>query len=128
MPKGKKKKKDYETEEAPAVDDAPDLKAVAAEEVEELASQADDKGTALLLSMIADLKRQVEGVQKGQVHTDLGPPPPSRNDKTYIMVWVNPWNMVRVEVPEDYDGPGADGTPVKGFQNHENTLGNLLRR
>lgn len=134
MPKGKRNPKNEEQVEEEVVEDevaldVAELAAVGATDVAALAQQAEDKGTALLLSLIADLKRQVEDVSRVQkVDSTLPPPPPPRNEHRHIMVWVNPWNMVRIEVPEDYDGEGADGKAVKGFQNHENTLGNLLRR
>lgn len=76
-----------------------------------------------LMEQVAELKRQLEDAQ---AHTeqvsDFELPPPPRNARRYIRVMKDPFTVIRVEVPEDYDGPGADGEIVKGYLNHERTL------
>ena len=44
----------------------------------------------------------------------LPEPPKSRKDRKHIMIWVNPFNQVRREVPDDYDGPEV----VEAFKNY----------
>lgn len=141
MPRGKKRQQPKapaaepanetdEQEDEPVVPE--NLVEMDSEEVLSVAGRVEDQSTNLLLAMIADLKAQVEAVAKAQApavpNPTHGAPAVPRRDRPHILVWVNPWNCVRIEVAEDYTGPGSDGTPVKGFQNHENTLGNLGRR
>lgn len=145
MPKGVKK----ETVAAEAV--AAEVvvsESVAAEEAYGAPAASPDPGVIdRLMARLAELEAKLASQPQPQViqvvqaqpekpkeTVDLGPPPPARKARPHILVLKDPFTSVRVEVPEDYSGPGAehikqtaegyvfDAAPLKGYQNHENTL------
>lgn len=73
-----------------------------------------------LTNKIAELEKKVQSVTKDEV--PAGPPPKIRAARKHIMVFVRPDTAVRVEVPDDYTGPGLDGHPVMGYINHANSV------
>lgn len=74
-----------------------------------------------LMKKINDLEAQVQAGAAAK-NPDLPPPPLPRSERKFIRVYVRPDTMVRTEVPDDYNGPGLDGTPVRGYINHANTV------
>lgn len=76
------------------------------------------------MAMAAQIKELQDQAAKKKQDEDLGPPPLPRSARPHIMVWITPDTMVRVEVPQEYideKKQGWDGTPIKGYVNHENS-------
>jgi hypothetical protein len=106
----------------------PKAKARAKDEPAEPPAAADSTAQAaitLLLQRIQQLEQQIEGLRPVDPIEKFGPPPPPRSARPQIRVYVTPDTLIRVEVPQSYldsKQPGWDGTPVKGYVNHDNTL------
>jgi hypothetical protein len=76
----------------------------------------------LLTQQLAALSTQKE---TSKPVSDPGTPYVAREDRPHIMVFVTPYDCVRMEVSQEYIDAkevGWDGTPVKGYIAHENTL------
>lgn len=89
------------------------------------AGSVDAAIVALMMQQIAELKQKLDAQEAARRPTDFGPPAPPRKSLKRIPVFVNAHNSVMVEVTDDYieqKQPGWDGRPVKGYQNHRNTL------
>ncbi len=76
-----------------------------------------------LAKQVASLQDQVAAKEAAKVPDK---PNSARKHRRHIMVMVKPGTEVRVEVPDDYAGPGRtgeqlEGRVVKGYINHENT-------
>jgi hypothetical protein len=78
------------------------------EEMEELSS-----GSAMM-EFLAHRMMELEKAHQPTGAVSLPPAPPARKDRKHIMVWVNPYNQVRREVPDDYNGPEV----VEAFKNY----------
>lgn len=84
---------------------------------------------ALLTQQLAEANRRLNELEaqyqaKRQQEESNEPPPTPRKQRSQIYVYVTPDTMVRREVPQWYIEkklPGWDGTPVKGYLNHDNS-------
>jgi hypothetical protein len=80
---------------------------------------------ASLMAQVAALQAQLTASQPVVVKKDFGPAPLARRNRPHIMVAVTPDTTIRREVPQSYidaKRPGWDGTTVKGYVRHQNTL------
>lgn len=106
---GRRPKKEEEVEAAPQMPQARDAMMAAM--------------VMQLMEQVSELKRRLEDAKARAASIEALPPPlPPRAARRHIRVMKDPFTVIRVEVPEDYDGPGADGEIVQGYLNHERTL------